>query len=180
MTANWSKSNRSWRGRDRQRLGLAKQGGVLAQVFDGEQTRTAVVAFLLLASLHLYLAGLFQRLAPEPYMVRARVSRRRFGRAWGANRRQPRPSAPSAGALGRGWQCSCARDVAACANGSLFLPGAPHHTRGQATDSTHHLPNQPQDEYFHEKQTRAYCNGQWGALWRWVHQPPWPLDVGEG
>lgn len=109
MTANWSKSNRSWRGRDRQRLGLGKQGVVLAQVFDGEQTRTAVVAFLLLASLHLYLAGLFQRLAPEPYMVRACVSRRQFGRAWGANRRQPRPSAPSAGALGRGWRCSCAR-----------------------------------------------------------------------
>ncbi len=70
MTANWSKSNRSWRGRDRQRLGLAKSGGLLGQVFDGEHPRTAAVAALLLASLHLYIAGLFQRHVPEPYMVR--------------------------------------------------------------------------------------------------------------
>lgn len=66
MTANWSKSNRSWRGRDRQRLGLAKRG-----LMDWEHPRIAAVAVLLLASLHLYLSGLFQRHVPEPYMVRA-------------------------------------------------------------------------------------------------------------
>lgn len=71
MTANWSKSNRSWRGRDRQRPGLAKRSGLLGAVLDGEHPRIGAVAVLLLASLHLYLSGLFQRHVPEPYMVRA-------------------------------------------------------------------------------------------------------------
>jgi hypothetical protein len=96
MTANWSKSNRSWRARDRQRLGLAKHGGLLAQVFDGEHPRTAAVAALLLASLHLYLAGLFQRHAPEPYMVRTASPACGLGRSpLLPSRERPRSAAAS-------------------------------------------------------------------------------------
>lgn len=113
MTANWSKSNRSWRGRDRQRLGLAKHGGLLAQVFDGEHPRTAAVALLLLASLHLYLAGLFQRHAPEPYMVRASPPARAVPRGPRGRGARPRP-APSAGLA----NAVAPPTMPPCANGS--------------------------------------------------------------
>ena len=149
MTVNWSKSNRSWRDRDRQQRLQLKSGGI---IIDFNDARIAWVGLLTLASLFLYVVQQFQRYAPEPYMVRAlpdppRLAADALLRCWKPFPREaglgraPRP--PRAAGL----QLHVVVPRRCSVNARTLTP-----TRTRT-----------QDEIFHERQTRAYCNGQWGA-----------------